>query len=123
MGITRRTLVKAAAGAALVAGVSATVRADAQRGCIVVYDPALTGLYGQITALAEAARSIALEPDAVRQWRDGLGALCLQAHEVTALVRWHHGMVLGGLLREARRRVTIESVGSRTGAVVLVQTI
>jgi hypothetical protein len=49
-----------------------------------------------------SANAAAIQPDLVRQWRDGLGARVAGAEVVTAYVRWDKALLLVGLAREAR---------------------
>ena len=44
----------------------------------------------------------AIQPDLVRQWRDGLSSRVAAAAAVTAYVRWDKALLLAGLARESR---------------------
>ncbi len=44
----------------------------------------------------------AIQPDFIRQWRDGLGRQIALAGSATAYVRWDKALLLTGLARESR---------------------
>jgi hypothetical protein len=69
---------------------------------------------------ALAARKIQeIQPDLVRQWRDGLGAQIAGAETVMAYVRWDKALLLIGLAREARIAYRTEQLDRSVFAVSL----
>jgi hypothetical protein len=87
---------------------SREVRAQASAEGLLLLDPSLdwADLRGR-RALSGFRRTLSVERDLVRQWRDGLhGVVRSQASPVTALVRWDKALILSGLAREEGLRVT-----------------
>ena len=123
MGVTRRELMQVAGGAGLLAALPASVPGGRHKR-VAICDARLAESRVHVEALCGGGvTAIALEDDAVRQWRDGFGAVCLAAQEVIAIVRWHQAVVLSGLLREAGKRVAVESMGAGRRALMVVRAV
>src|SRR5689334_9879217 len=105
MTINRRTLLKAATTLAAAASVQRHLLATTPRELTLV-DSSLRPHELQVArASSSLAESKTIQPDLVRQWRDGLGreiALCRNAR---AYVRWDKAMLLVDLARESGLRV------------------
>ena len=68
---------------------------------------------------AASKNAKAIQPDLVRQWRDGLGTQVAAAETVTAYVRWDKALVLVGLARESRIAYRAEQLDRSVFAVRL----
>jgi len=97
MNLDRRTLLRA--GTALVAMGAGPARAAAISGTLCLMDGAFSAAEaGKVRALAGGTvRTV--DPDLVRQWRDGLGKE-IELWGAMAFVRWDKAMLLAGLARE-----------------------
>src|SRR5690348_10076946 len=75
----------------------------------------------ELSAAGATARANAeeIQPDLVRQWRDGLGAQVASAETVTAYVRWDKALLLIGLARESRIGYRVVRLGGSVFAVRL----
>jgi hypothetical protein len=103
MRIDRRSLLRTTA--ALVAAASLHKPALTEnRRLLALLDPNLTGHErDSVRAIAGAAARL-IEPDLVRQWRDGLGSEIARAAGTMAYVRWDKAVLLSGLARESGMR-------------------
>lgn len=90
MKIDRRTLLRSAGAIAAAASLHASLLAQGRRSLTLV-DPSLRQ--------QEGARTI--QPDLVRQWRDGLRSEIARAKGAVAYVRWDKALLLAGLARES----------------------
>jgi hypothetical protein len=100
MTINRRTLLKAATTIAATASLQRPLFASAPRELMLV-DSNLGPHELRLARASSHAESRAIQPDLVRQWRDGLGreiALCRRAR---AYVRWDKALLLADLARES----------------------
>jgi len=105
--LSRRHLLASSGLLATLAAAPAAARTLLADEAIVLFDPDTTE---SARFAKEAGKRIAIEGDLVRQWRDGLGETCATAPAVIAKLRWHHAVLLSGLMREARRKVKIEKL-------------
>ncbi|HTN60807.1 MAG TPA: hypothetical protein VL147_04560 [Devosia sp.] len=64
-----------------------------------------------VQALFGGGKSLTIERELVRQWRDGLGKAVQDARRATALVLWDKVEVLRGLGREERMKVDVTRLG------------
>ena len=100
MSIDRRTLLRAAGAMVAAASLHGPLLAEGNR-MVVLVDPNLRerDLHVARTMLGAGAKTI--QPDLVRQWRDGLGSEIALARETLAYVRWDKALLLTGLARES----------------------
>ena len=105
--LSRRNLLASTGLLATLAAAPAAARSLLAAEPLALFDPASAE---SARFAGEAANSIAIEGDLVRQWRDGLGETCAAAPSVGAKLRWHHAVLLSGLMREERRKVRIEKL-------------
>ncbi len=101
MKIDRRRVLQTTA-ALLTAGSLVTLAKRA--GTLTLVDATLSDRELRIAGggCVASAGSKPIQPDLVRQWRDGLGAQIASAETAMAYVRWDKALLLVGLAREAR---------------------
>jgi len=100
MKIDRRRVLQ---GTAAVLTATSLVKVARETGPITLVDATLTERELRVAGAPAAGPSVlGIQPDLVRQWRDGLGAQVAGAETVTAYVRWDKALVLVGLARESR---------------------
>jgi len=124
MDINRRDILLSAAAATAAAALPAGARAAGRitAGPIAIHDPAWPASTRLAAALGkDGARAIAIDGDIVRQWNAGLRGDAAGAH-VTALLPWHHIVLLSGLLREERRHVKVERASNLADSLWLLRT-
>jgi hypothetical protein len=70
---------------------------------MTLIDPTLAAHDLYAAGVAPNGRSACtIQPDFIRQWRDGLGRQIALAGHATAYVRWDKALLLTGLARESR---------------------
>jgi hypothetical protein len=104
MTLDRRTLLKAATTIAAAASLQRPLLAATPRELTLV-DSNLKPHELRVAGVSSHPESKMIQPDIIRQWRDGLGreiALCRCAR---AYVRWDKALLLADLARESGLRV------------------
>lgn len=86
-------------------------------GALTLVDATLSQRELRAAGAWPMANAATIQPDLVRQWRDGLGAQVAAADAVTAYVRWDKALVLVGLARESRMGYRSVQVGRSVFAV------
>lgn len=71
-------------------------------GTLTLVDGTLSERELRASGASVSATAKAIQPDLVRQWRDGLAGQIAGAGSVIAYVRWDKALVLVGLARESR---------------------
>lgn len=99
MKIGRRRVVQSAAAVLAAASLPALGRSG---GALTLVDATLSGRELSASGVSVSANAKAIQPDLVRQWRDGMAAQTAAAESVIAYVRWDKALVLVGLARESR---------------------
>jgi hypothetical protein len=99
MKVDRRRMLQTTA--AVVAAASLPTLSK-QAGALTLVDATLTESELHAAGVSARTSAEAVQPDLVRQWRDGLGAEIAAADTVTAYVRWDKALLLVGLARESR---------------------
>jgi hypothetical protein len=89
MRIGRRSLLQTAGAMVAVASVHSPLFAESGR-LLTLVDP----------SLRQRAGAMPIQPDLVRQWRDGLRSDIALARGAVAYVRWDKALLLAGLARE-----------------------
>jgi len=100
MRIDRRGLLRTAGAIVAAASLHKPLLAECNR-MLTLVDPNLGehDLHVARGMLGAGAKSI--QPDLVRQWRDGLGSEIAHAGSTLAYVRWDKAFLLTGLARES----------------------
>lgn len=110
--ITRRTMIEAlgagVTAAAVPPGIPASPADRDLAPTLYLADASIASHH--VLALLETMTVQRLEPDLVRQWRDGLGTHILSSPRVHLLLRWDKTLLLADLAREAGRRVRYQEV-------------
>jgi hypothetical protein len=99
MKIARRRLLQVTAAFLTASSLPNLAR---KTGTLTLVDATLTERDLRTAGAPLSANAKAIQPDLVRQWRDGLGAQITIAEAVTAYVRWDKALLLVGLARESR---------------------
>ena len=86
---------------------------------LTLVDASLTERELRVAGALAARKIQEIQPDLVRQWRDGLGAQIAGAETVMAYVRWDKALLLIGLAREARIAYRTEQLDRSVFAVSL----
>jgi hypothetical protein len=71
-------------------------------GTLTLVDATLSERELRAAGASSGLNAGTIQPDLVRQWRDGLGVQIASAENVTAYVRWDKALLLIGLARESR---------------------
>jgi hypothetical protein len=90
-------------------------------GALTLVDATLTEGDLHAAGAAPSTRAAAIQPDLVRQWRDGLSSQIRAAGAATAYVRWDKALLLAGLARESRMRCGTRQLDRSVFAVSLSQ--
>jgi hypothetical protein len=107
--ITRRTMI-GVLGASGLAAVASPAFAAVRRPLLLLDADISEQEAARNGVIVSQSQLMRLDPDLVRQWRDGLGAR-IAGEGGLALVRWDKAFILAGLAREDR----IEARQSRLG--------
>jgi hypothetical protein len=118
MKVDRRRLLQTTA--AVVAAASLPTLSK-QAGALTLVDATLTESELHAAGMSARTSAEAVQPDLVRQWRDGLGARIASAETAVAYVRWDKALVLVGLARESRMGYRAGQIGRSVFAVRLFQ--
>ena len=100
MRIDRRSVLRAAGAIAAATSLHRPLLAQSNR-MVTLVDPNLREHDLHIARAKLAADAKTIQPDLVRQWRDGLGSEIANAGGALAYVRWDKALLLTGLAREA----------------------
>jgi hypothetical protein len=110
MTINRRTLLKAATTMAAAASLQRPLFAATPRVLRLV-DPSFKPHELSAARLARHPESKTIQPDVVRQWRDGLGREIELCGCAQAYVRWDKALLLADLARESGMKVSQRRLG------------
>src|SRR5262249_32659543 len=88
-------------------------------GTLTLVDETLSERELGVAGAVASSNAKAIQPDLVRQWRDGLGVQIAAAETVTAYVRWDKALLLVGLARESRIAYRVVQLGRSVFAVRL----
>ena len=116
MKIDRRRVLQSTAAVLTAASVLKLVE---KTGTLTLVDSTLTERELRTAGAAASTNAKAVQPDLIRQWRDGLGAEVAGAESVTAYVRWDKALLLVGLARESRMAYRSVRIGRSVFAVRL----
>ena len=116
MKIDRRSILQSTAAVLTAASMLKVVE---KTGTLTLVDSTLTERELRAAGAAASTNTKAIQPDLIRQWRDGLGAEVTGAESVTAYVRWDKALLLVGLARESRMAYRSARIGRSVFAVRL----
>jgi hypothetical protein len=124
--VTRRTALQSLGAASLLGGVALRAESRARlvsagKAPLLLVDASLTSAdLGRVAARVSGAHAVRLEGDLVQLWRQSLQQ-DIQRHgaPVAALVRWDKSLILAGLAREQRWRVSTQRLSQSVFRVVV----
>ena len=116
MKIDRRSILQSTAAVLTAASMLKVVE---KTGTLTLIDSTLTDRELRAAGAAASTNTKAIQPDLIRQWRDGLGAEVAATESVTAYVRWDKALLLVGLARESRMAYRSARIGRSVFAVRL----